>query len=76
MRADERLQIEYAKFAKDCPKQLSSEEREQILAMSHDLPALWHAATTSPEDRQSIATKWSVFTLSFAIVSPSVSQHH
>ena len=55
MRADERLQVEYAKFAKDCPKQLSSEERAQILALSNDLPALWHASTTSPEDRQSIA---------------------
>ena len=54
MRADELLQIEYAKFAKDCPKQLSSEERERILALSNDLPALWHASTTSPEDRQSI----------------------
>ena len=55
LRADERLQVEYAKFAKDCPKQLSPEERELILALSHDLPALWHAPTTSPEDRQSVA---------------------
>ncbi len=45
MRANERLQVEYAKFAKDCPKQLLSEEREQILALSNDLPALWRAAT-------------------------------
>jgi hypothetical protein len=55
LRADERLQVEYAKFAKDCPKLLSSEERDLILALSNDLPALWHAETTSPEDRQSVA---------------------
>lgn len=55
LRADERLQVEYAKFAKDCPKQLSPEERDLILLLSHDLPALWHAPTTSPEDRQTIA---------------------
>ena len=55
LRADERLQVDYAKFAQDCPKQLSSEERETILALSNDLPALWHAPTTSPEDRQSVA---------------------
>ncbi len=47
MRADERLQVEYAKFAKDCPQQLSSEESERILALSNDLPALWHVTTAS-----------------------------
>jgi hypothetical protein len=55
LRTDERLQAEYAKFAKDLPSQLSSGERELILALSHDLPALWHAPTTSPEDRQAVA---------------------
>ncbi len=55
LRGDERLQVEYAKFAKDCPKQLSSEERAAIVALSNDLPALWHASTTSPEDRQTVA---------------------
>jgi DNA invertase Pin-like site-specific DNA recombinase len=55
LRADERLQADYARFTQDCPKQLSSEERDQILSLANDLPALWHAATTTPEDRQVVA---------------------
>jgi DNA invertase Pin-like site-specific DNA recombinase len=55
LRADERLQAEYAHFQRHCPRELSSQERQQILALSHDLPALWHAPTTTPEDRQTIA---------------------
>lgn len=55
LRADEQLQADYARFQRDCPTQLSPHEREQILALSQDLPALWHAATTTPEDRQTVA---------------------
>ena len=55
LRADEQLQADYARFQRDCPTQLSPHEREQILALSQDLPALWHADTTTPEDRQTIA---------------------
>jgi DNA invertase Pin-like site-specific DNA recombinase len=53
--ADEKLQPEYARFQQECPRPLLPEEREQILALSQDLPTLWHAATTRPEDRQTIA---------------------
>jgi DNA invertase Pin-like site-specific DNA recombinase len=55
LRADEQLQPEYARFQRDCPRPLAAQEREQILALSQDLPALWHAATTTPEDRQTVA---------------------
>jgi DNA invertase Pin-like site-specific DNA recombinase len=55
LRADEQLRAEYARFQQDCPTQLSASEREQILALSQDLPALWHAATTTPEDCQAVA---------------------
>ncbi len=55
LRADEQLQADYARFQQDCPTQLSPREREQILALSEDLPALWHAPTTTPEDRQAVA---------------------
>jgi hypothetical protein len=55
LRADERLQADYDRFRRDCPAQLSPDEREQILALSQDLPALWHADSTTPEDRQMIA---------------------
>jgi DNA invertase Pin-like site-specific DNA recombinase len=55
LRADEQLQADYARFQQDCPTQLSLQEREQILALCEDLPALWHAPTTAPEDRQTVA---------------------
>jgi len=55
LRADEQLRADYARFQRDCPTQLSPLEREQILALSQDLPALWRADTTTPEDRQTVA---------------------
>lgn len=55
LRAGEQLQADYARFARDCPTQLSQPDREQILALAKDLPALWHAESTTPEDRQTIA---------------------
>jgi len=55
LRADEQLQADYTRFARECPTQLSPDEREQILALAKDLPTLWHADTTTPEDRQTIA---------------------
>jgi hypothetical protein len=55
LRADEQLQADYARFQQDCPTQLSPHEREQILALSEDLAALWNAPTTTPEDRQAVA---------------------
>jgi hypothetical protein len=55
LRADEKLQPDYARFQQECPRPLLPQEREHILALSQDLPALWHANTTTPEDRQTIA---------------------
>lgn len=55
LRADEQLKADCLRFQRDCPTQLSSRERQQILALADDLPALWHAKTTTPQDRQMIA---------------------
>lgn len=55
LRADEELQAGYERFGRDCPKRLLPREREQIEALAHDLPALWRAESTTPEDRQTIA---------------------
>jgi len=55
LRADEQLQADYGRFQRECPTQLSPREREQILALSQDLAALWRADTTTPQDRQSVA---------------------
>jgi DNA invertase Pin-like site-specific DNA recombinase len=55
LRAAEQLQADYVHFQRECPTQLSTQEREQILALARDLPGLWHTDTTTPEDRQTIA---------------------
>lgn len=55
LRAEEQLQADYERFQGDCPTQLSASERAAILALSQDLPALWYAESTTPEDRQRIA---------------------
>ena len=55
LRADEQLQADYARFQQDSPTHLVPEEREQILSLAQDLPSLWHADSTTPEDRQTIA---------------------
>lgn len=55
LRADEQLQADYARFQQDFPSQLLPHEREQILALSQKLPALWHAHSTTAQDRQTIA---------------------
>jgi len=55
IRADEQLQADYARFQQECPREFDPHERQQILALSEDLPALWRAETTAPEDRQTVA---------------------
>jgi DNA invertase Pin-like site-specific DNA recombinase len=55
LRAEEELAAEHTRFQRDCPTQLSPEERQQVLTLAHDLPALWHADSTTPQDRQMIA---------------------
>jgi DNA invertase Pin-like site-specific DNA recombinase len=51
----QQLEQEYERFLKDRPGRLSAEEREELLALSRDLPAVWQAPTTTPADRQRIA---------------------
>jgi DNA invertase Pin-like site-specific DNA recombinase len=54
LKEQRRLEEEYARFARKEPDGLSAEEREQIRALAQDLPALWHAPTTTAPDRQRI----------------------
>src|SRR5262249_23761091 len=51
---EQHLHEEYARFRRECPPALTSREREAILRLAHDVPALWHAAETAPQDRQEI----------------------
>jgi hypothetical protein len=55
LRGDEQLRADYARFQRECPTSLSPAERDQIRNLTHDLPALWYAHSTTPEDRQTIA---------------------
>jgi hypothetical protein len=51
---EQQLHEEYARFRRERPPELTSREREAILRLAHDVPALWHAAETTPQDRQEI----------------------
>jgi len=48
------IQQDFARFRQARPTGLSAEERETILSLSQNLPAVWHASSTSPADRQRI----------------------
>lgn len=51
----ESLHHEYQRFASAQPSELSTSEREQIHALSENIESLWHSASTTSEDRQTIA---------------------
>jgi DNA invertase Pin-like site-specific DNA recombinase len=44
----------YAHFQGGRPAQLSESDREAVRALSADIPALWHAATTTRSERQQL----------------------
>jgi hypothetical protein len=50
----ERLAADYARFRETQPLTLTAAEREAIGALAADLPALWHAATTTDADRKDL----------------------
>ncbi len=51
----QQVQAGYDKFRRTQPTGLTDAERQQIAALAEDIPALWHAATTTPAERQEIA---------------------
>jgi Recombinase zinc beta ribbon domain len=48
------LQEEYERFVQTQPRSLSAAEREAIVHLAHNVPALWHAPTTTMAERQEI----------------------
>lgn len=52
--AEARLQGEYTRFEAEQPAVLDAAEREAIRRLAADIPALWHAPTTTAADRQAI----------------------
>jgi hypothetical protein len=51
---EQHLHEAYARFRHERPPELTAREREAIRRWAHDVPALWHAADTTPQDRQEI----------------------
>jgi hypothetical protein len=54
LRAVRQVQDDYDRFLREQPPQLTAEERARITALASDLPALWQAADTPPQDRKEI----------------------
>jgi len=54
LRAGEAVERDYAQWQGQQTTVLSTTDRQEILALGQNLPALWHAATTTPADRKRI----------------------
>jgi DNA invertase Pin-like site-specific DNA recombinase len=54
LQAEVQLQAEYARFDAKQPAMLGDAERQAIRRLAADIPALWHAPTTTTADRQAI----------------------
>jgi hypothetical protein len=52
--AEEELKREYERFLPQHPPCLSAQERNAIRQLSSDIPAIWHASSTTPMERQAI----------------------
>ena len=52
--AEEELKREYERFLSQQSTCLSAEERGAIRQLAADIPAIWHASTTTPVERQAI----------------------
>jgi hypothetical protein len=54
LRTQRDLREEYDRFLNEQAPRLTEEERSRILAVSTDIPALWHASETTARDRKEI----------------------
>jgi hypothetical protein len=54
LRRQRGVEEEYDRFRAGQPSDLSPSDRELVRSLAIDLPALWSAPTTSPQDRQEI----------------------
>jgi len=50
----QRLGEEYDRFTASRPRALTPAERDQIRALADDIPAIWHAPTTTDADRKQL----------------------
>ena len=49
-----KLQEDYRRFVAEQPRSLSATERENVLRLANDIPALWHSPTTTMAERKDI----------------------
>ena len=54
LRDRRQIQDEYDRFHHATPTQITPDERARIMALSSDIPALWHAEGTTNADRKEI----------------------
>jgi len=54
LRHEQQLQEEHARFRRERPRELTSPEREAIVRLAQDVPAVWQAPETTAQDRQEI----------------------
>ncbi len=54
LREQRELEDDYDRFLRELPPQLRDDERDRIVALSRDLPSLWHAPATTAVDRKEI----------------------
>ena len=52
--SEEQIKADYRRFLAAQPVTLSASEREAMRCLASDLPALWHAETTTAADRQAV----------------------
>ncbi len=55
LRRQRQLDEEFEAWQRAAPARLSAQDREAIRALAADLPAVWHADTTTPADRRRVA---------------------
>jgi DNA invertase Pin-like site-specific DNA recombinase len=55
LRQQRQLEDEFDSWKRSAPGRLSEEDLQTIRALAADLPGLWRAETTTPQDRQRIA---------------------
>ena len=54
LNAEAALNADYAALLREQPACLSTEQQEAIRRLANDIPALWHASTTTAAERQAI----------------------
>jgi DNA invertase Pin-like site-specific DNA recombinase len=54
LRTERQVRDDYDRFLRERPPELSPEERDRIVELSRDIPALWDAPGTTHQDRKEI----------------------